>query len=165
MKLFDCVNFLGMYWNEPELQPLLDEFAVNKPPKIAKGETDGRLLLKKSGVELIFTDERSVKVPNKNFPEGAMVLSNITFYLTATNGYKVYSGHLPDGIKPNVTKNEVLNAFGLPNNLKYSPTGQLLPDQDDWIMRWDKQGFVIFFTFTDEGIATDLALQLPLDQA
>lgn len=165
MELFEHVKFLGMYWGAPALQPLMEELVISKPPKIAKNETDGRLLFKRTGVELIFTDERSVNIDSKNYPEGSMILSNITFYLAAMAGYKIYSGQLPDGIRANVTKNEVLKVFGYPNNLKYSSAGQLLPGEDDWIMRWDKQGFVIFCTFTEEGTATDLALQLPLDQA
>lgn len=165
MEIFDYVKFLGMYWSEPSLKPLLDELSISKAPKIQKGDQTGHLLLKKLGIEITFKDERFIKIPGKEFPEGGMVLCNICFYLTNEDGYKPYSGRLPNYIKPEATKADVLKAFGFPNNLKYSPAGKLLPGEDDWIMRWDKQGFVIFCTFTEEGTATDIALQLPLDQA
>ena len=165
MELFDYIKFLGMYWGEYGLQPLVESIKIIKPPKIAKGETDGYLLFKKLGVELIFTDERSLNIPSKSFPEGAMVLSNITFYLAKKDGYHPYTGKLPDGMKLGASKTEIIKVFGLPNTPQYSPAGELLPDEDDWMMRWDKDGFAMFCTFSEEGFATDLALQLPLDQA
>jgi hypothetical protein len=165
MEFFDHVKFLGMYWGEPGMQPLVDTLKISKPPKIAKGDRTGHLLFKKLGLELTFKDERFVKIPNKVFPEGSVVLCNIRFYLTDEDAYKPYAGALPTCISPNATKVEVLQGLGIPNFPKYSPAGKLLPDEDDWKMRWDKNSFVIFCTFNDEGTATDIALQLPLDQA
>jgi hypothetical protein len=165
MEFFDYVKFLGMYWGEQGLQPLVEALSISKPPKIPKAERDAYLLLKKMGVELIFTDERFVKIPDKVFPEGAMVLCNATFYLTNRDGYKPYAGKLPKSMKLEETKTEMLKAFGIPNFPKYSPSGKLLPDEDDWKMRWDRPDHVLFCTFNDDGTATDIGLQLPLDQA
>lgn len=165
MEFFDHVKFLGMYWGEPSLQPLVDALGISKTPRIAKGEKTGQMLFKKLGVELIFKDERFVKIPGKLLPEGAMVLSNLTFYLTKSDGYHPYNGALPSGIKLGISKADVLKVFGSPDDPRYTPAGQLLPGEDDWMMRWDKQGFAMYCAFSEEDAATDLALQLPLDQA
>jgi hypothetical protein len=143
----------------------VNALAISKAPKISKGDKTGHLLFKKIGIELIFKDERFVKIPGKVFPEGAMVLSNVTIYLSEEDGYLPYTGSLPTGIGPNASKEGVLKGFGIPNSPKYSPAGKLLPDEDDWIMRWDRPDHVLFCTFNDEGTVTDMALQLPLDQA
>ena len=165
MEFFDYAKFLGMYWGEQGLQPLINALEISKAPKIPKGEKTGHLLFKKIGIELIFKDERFVKIPGKILPEGAMVLCNASFYLTGEHGFKPYKGKLPNGMKLDGSKEDVLQAFGRPNLPKYLPSGQLAPDEDDWIMRWDRSGHAMFCTFNDEGTATDIALQLPLDQA
>lgn len=166
MEFFDYVKYLGMYWGEPGIKPLVDALAISKPPKkISKGDEDGFIDQKKIGVCLTFTDERFLKKSSKLFPEGAMVLCNIRVYLTNSNGYKPYAGNLPKGMKLDASKTDVLQALGFPNDPKYSRSGELLPDEDDWKMRWDRSNHVLFCTFSDEGTATKLALQLPLDQA
>lgn len=165
MEFFDYAKFLGMYWGEPSLQPLVDALGITKVPKLAKDDVSVYLEFKKAGFFLIFKDERFVKITGKVFPEGAVVLCHVRFYLTSSDGYKPYAGKLPKSMNLDATKADMLKAFGFPNDPKYLPSGQLAPDEDDWMMRWDRPDHVLFCTFNDDGTATDIALQLPLDQA
>jgi hypothetical protein len=164
MEMMDYVKFLGMYWGEPALQPLIEQLKSSKPPKISKGDVTGHLEFKKIGIYLVFRDERFVKIPGKSFPEGAIVLSNISFYLIKKDGYQSYTGNLPGGIESGATKTEVIKVFGFPNDPKYSTTGELLPDEEDWMMRWDHLNHVMFCSFNDDDQAISIGLQLPLDQ-
>ena len=165
MEMMDYVKFLGMYWGESALQPLIEKLRASKPPKISKGDVTGHLEFKKTGIYLVFRDERFVKIPGKSFPEGAMVLSNISFYLIKKDGYQPYTGNLPSRMVSEATKAEMINVFGFPNDPKYSSTGELLPGEEDWMMRWDHPNHVMFCSFNDDGQATSIGLQLPLEQA
>jgi hypothetical protein len=165
MTILDYVKYLGLYHGEEALQPLLSQLGLAKAPKLAKGDITTHLSAKALGVELCFRDERFVKIPDKQFPEGALVLSNITFYGEGHSGYKTYADVIFPGITWGSTKPEVLRAFGIPNAPSFSTTGELLPGEDDWNMRWDRADHCLFFTFTDEGQISDAAIQLPLDQA
>lgn len=165
MELFDYVKFLGMYWGEPGLQPLVNALGISKPQKISRGDVDGYLEFKKNGLYLVFSDEKTINIPNKILPEGAMVLSGFGFYLKSKDGYKPYTGKLSNGISSDATKAEVLKLVGIPSKPKYSPTGGLMPGEDDWNMRWDREGYFMSCIFSDVGVATRFAIQLPLDQA
>jgi hypothetical protein len=165
MKFFEHVKYLGMYWGEPSLQPLIDALGITKAPKLPKGDTDAYVEIKKSGLFLIFSDERTVNIPGKVFPEGALVLTNLTFYLTDKDGYSSYKGAVPSGVSQNATRADVLKAMGFPSSPKYSPDGVLLPDENDRMMRWDKAGHFVFCAFASDGKASRTGLQLPLDQA
>lgn len=165
MEFFDHVKYLGMYWGEPSLQPLIDALGITKAPKLPKGDTDAYVEIKKSGLFLIFSDERTIKIPGKVFPEGALVLSNLTFYLADKDGYRTYKGAMPRGLSPNTTRADALEAMGLPSSPKYSPDGVLLPDENDRMMRWDKADHFVFCAFASDGKASRTGFQLPLDQA
>ena len=165
MTIFDYVPYLGLSYGEAALQPLLFQLRITTAPKLAKNDEDTHLSAKSLGIEICFTDERFVNIPGKQFPEGALVVSNITFYGEGHPGYSVYSGSIFPGITLASTKADVLRTFGIPNSPIYSDTGELLPDEDDWNMRWDRTDHCFFFTFTDEGEISDMAIQLPLDQA
>ncbi len=165
MEMMDYVKFLGMYWGESALQPLIEKLRASKPPKISKGEVDGHLEFKKLGIYLVFSDERFVKIPGKSFPEGAMVLSNISFYLIKKDGYQPCTEKLPGSMKIPFEKMHALKFFGTPNVPQYSADGNLLPGEDDWKMRWDHPNHVMFCSFNDDGHATKIGLQLPLEQA
>lgn len=165
MEFFDHVKYLGMYWGEPSLQPLVDALGITKAPKLPKGDTDAYVELKKSGLFLIFSDERTVNIPGKVFPEGALVLTNLTFYLSDKDGYRSFKGAVPRGILPNATKADVLKAMGIPSSPKYSPDEALLPDENDRMMRWNKVNHFVFCAFASDGHASRTGLQLPLDQA
>ena len=165
MDKFYYINFLGMQWGESGMQPLVDYLKIIKAPKISKGDRTGHSLFKKFGVELTFKDEQFINIPGRVFPEGAMVLCNIRFYLQDGDGYKTYKGKLPDGISLPFTKNNAFKLFGVPNFPKYSAAGELLSGEDDWMMRWDRPKHLIFCSFDDEDRATEFGIQLPLDQA
>jgi hypothetical protein len=165
MEFFEHVKYLGMYWGEPSLQSLIDALGITKAPKLPKGDITSHLELKKAGIYLVFRDERFVKIPNKVFPEGALVLSNISFYLVEKDGYKKYQGLLPKGLLPETSSQMALAAFGSPSNLKHSPDGDLIPPETYRVLRWDRKEFCLFLSFNDKQQARDIALQLPLDQA
>lgn len=165
MEFFEHVKYLGMFWGEPSLQPLIDALGITKAPKLSKGDITSHLELKKVGIYLVFRDERFVKIPNKVFPEGALVLSNISFYLVDKDGYRTYKGSTPRGLSPNTTRADVLEAMGFPSSPKYSSDGVLLPDENDRMMRWDKSDHFVFCAFASDGKASRTGLQLPLDQA
>ncbi len=165
MEFFEHVKYLGMYWGESSLQPLIDALSITKAPKLSKGDTDAYVEIKKSGLFLIFSDERTINIPGKVFPEGALVLSNLTFYLVDKDGYRAYKGATPRGISPNTTRADVLIAMGLPSSPKYSPAGVLLPGENDRMMRWDKADHFVFCAFASDGKASRTGLQLPLGQA
>ncbi len=164
MMIFDYVKYLGLYYGEALLQPLLAELGITKTPKLEKNDTTVHLSAKGLGVELCLKDEVLVKIPGKIFPEGALVLSNLTFFLKGGEGYAPFVGEIASGVTSKSTKEDVKAAFGLPDWPSYSVDGVLLPGEDDWNMRWDRADHCFFFTFTDEGLLSDVAIQLPLDQ-
>lgn len=165
MPIFDYVKYLGLYYGEEALEPLLAKWGFKKAPKLEKGDTATYLTSKELGVELCFDDERVVKIPGKEIPEGALVVSNIRFYVKGRAGYKPYQGALCPEITPSSTKPDVRRVLGMPNAPAYSSAGELLPGENDRIMRWDRADHCFFIAFTSEGEISNLGIQLPLDQA
>ena len=165
MTIFDYVPYLGLPYGEASLQQLLSDLGITTTPKLEKDDDDTHLSAKSLGIELCFTDERFVNIPGKQFPEGTLVVSNITFYGEGHPGYNTYSGSIFPGITLSSTKEDVLSIVGTPNFPSYSAKGELLPGEDDWHMRWDRANHCFFFSFTDEGKISDIAIQLPLNQA
>ena len=165
MEFFDHVKYLGMYWGEPSLQPLIDALGITKAPKLPKGDTDAYVEIKKSGLFLIFSDERNVNVPGKVFPEGALVLTNLTFYLAEKDGFKQFRGKLPRDVPFDSSSQMALALFGTPSNLKFTTGGAQIPPETYRVLRWDRKDFCLFLSFNDKQHAKDIALQLPLDQA
>ncbi|WP_418648818.1 hypothetical protein ACNQFN_11135 [Thauera butanivorans] len=166
MTIFDYVEYLGLYYGEAPLQPLLTELELTKAPKLARGDSTTYLSAKKKGVELCFDEERSVKITGKQFPEGALVLSNIRFYGKDNPGYGVYSGCIFLGITMDSTRLDVLHVLGAPDSRKFYSDKEELPlGENEWKMRWDRTDHCIFFTFNEDGSISNMSIQLPLDQA
>ncbi|WP_341645987.1 hypothetical protein [Thauera sp. SDU_THAU2] len=166
MTIFDYVKYLGLYYGEAPLQPLLAELDLAKAPKLARGDMTTYLSAKTKGVELCFDEERSVQISGKQFPEGALVLSNIRFYGKNNPGYGAYSRCIFPGITLGSTRLDVLHTFGAPNSRKFYSDKEELPlGESEWKMRWDRADHCVFFTFNEDGLISNISIQLPLDQA
>lgn len=165
MTIFDYVQYLGLYYGEASLQPVLSEFGLTSIPRLPKDDNTTYLSAKKTGIELCFKDERFVNIPGKQLPEGALVVSNIRFYGEGHPGYSAYAGNIYRDITLASTKADVLRAFGIPNAPSYLASGELIPGENDWKMRWDRADHCFFITFDDDGNISSLSIQLPLTQS
>lgn len=164
MSILNYVKFLGNYYGEQQFNDLLLGFGISKPPKIDRGDITTYLSAKKIGVEFCFRDEKYINNPQKSFPEGALVVSNIRFYGFGVTGYGSYQGAIFSDVTLKSQKKEIIELIGLPNAPKFSETGEPLPGENASVFRWDRSDHCLFFAFSKDGAIRNVAIQLPLDQ-
>ncbi|MDI3722975.1 hypothetical protein QK353_13700 [Pseudomonas aeruginosa] len=76
----EYINFLGYYYGEEELNLLLNALAIAEAPVLPRGDTDTYLLKESAGIELTLSDAESLKFPERDYPDGALVLTNVRYY-------------------------------------------------------------------------------------
>lgn len=133
---------IGLYYGEPLLADLLSQLNISEKPKLERGDDTAYVSNHALGVELTFKDEHALNQPRREYPEGALVLSNMRFYGVPTEGFSVFRGALPRGIQFGATRQQVISAFGTPDRASLS--GDLLSWEED--VAW----FQIAFGDNDE---------------
>jgi hypothetical protein len=151
MKSFDYVKLLGLFYGEEELSSLLSELSLTTKPKIARGDRDVSLVASDAGVELTFTGERALDVKLREYPDGALVLSNVFFHTHADGAIKAYMGELPSPLAKTMNKQQVIASLGQATWTK--PDGALL--------RWDMDKHCKSVKFSDSGEMSLVGVQLP----
>jgi len=142
-------KFLGKFHGETDIVNLMNEFDITEKPKLPRGDIDAYLTNHKKGIDFTFTDERHLDVKAINYPEGALVLSNIRFNGVADKHYKKYDGTLPEGVSFGMSKLEVIKLMGNPVVGRRN-------------LRWDREGYCFFAEFDDADKLIEFAIQLPV---
>jgi hypothetical protein len=96
------------------------------------------------------------------YPKGAAVLSNIRCIGRDIQGFKKYEGILCEGISFGSSKMDVLKVFGYPNDPEYDVNGRIGPDENDNLMRWDREGYCFFARFDTTNTLIVFSIQLPV---
>lgn len=148
----DYSQVLGLYFGEPELATWLQEQEIKGTPVLPRGDFDAYLSKATAGIELIFTDSEAVTSPERNYPDGALVLSNISFYGEATDDFSVFTGKLPSGISFDLTSSDLIDKLGTPE--WKSPRGNRI--------RWDMGRYRLHVTLGADNCASIVSVGLPI---
>jgi hypothetical protein len=148
----NAINYLGFYYGEKELELLFTELAIKAAPKIKRDEITTHSVSKELGVVLTFRRERFLDVQLREYPEGALVLSNILFYGVKNPTCKVWKGKLPYDVTFGQNKDALIKRLGVPE----------IDDSEMNIMRWDKEGHAVFADMNDDLALEIFSVQLPV---
>lgn len=110
-------QFFGTSQDDPQLKGALASAGVKKLPKLDKGQTSVQFELKGLGLELIMTDEASLKeLKDQDVGEGPLIMSGVLAKLGKSHGRDAYMGKLPFGIAPNMSQDAVRRLLGTPTS-------------------------------------------------
>jgi hypothetical protein len=146
------ISVLGKYFGEAELTSFLAEFEITDKPKLKRGDTTAHLSNESLGVELTFRDADALRVKTRNYPDGALVLSNVRFYGDNSSTYKPFAEPLPLGVVFGDSKSALLSKLGEPAR----------DNERLKLMRWDLQGFCAFASLSEAGVLETFDIQLPV---
>jgi|GEM_PF-889810 hypothetical protein len=145
------VSVLGKYFGEVELTLFLAELNILKLPKIPRDESDIIVEVKDHGIELTFQNEDSLDVSFREYPDGAVVLSNIFFHGVETKNHGMFRLDLPFNLSYSMNKEDAAKALG--SEPWVNKSGNLL--------RWDFGKYCISTQFDDGGRMELVGVQLP----
>lgn len=151
MENTNYIDLLGQYYSEPELDKFLGKLDIVKPPQIPRGERDVTIENTVQGTELTFTNEQSLDISFRKYPEGALVLSNIFFHAVKTDEHNAFQFTLPLNITFEMDKNGIRKLLGKENWTNAKET----------LLRWDFEKYCISSRFGDDGYLELLGVQLP----
>jgi hypothetical protein len=143
---------IGLYYGEPQLEDLLLKFHISEKPKLAQGDDTTYLSNRELGLELTFEDADSLEQPFREYPDGALVLSNIRFYGTSSEDFSPFKGELPNGIQFGTKRQELISTLGNPDW-----TGML-----NTKLRWNKGLSWLLVSLNDNDEAEIVSLQHPM---
>ena len=99
MDFMAWTKLLGRTQEDPDLKAALAAAGVKKIPKLDEGDTFVQVELKGHGLELILTDEASLKeLDDQDLGEGPLIVTGVLAKLAKSHGRDLYSGALPSGI-------------------------------------------------------------------
>ncbi|MDH0090947.1 hypothetical protein N7373_05775 [Achromobacter mucicolens] len=147
----EYINFLGYYYGEEELNPLLNALAIAEVPVLPRGDTDTYLLKESAGIELTLSDAESLRFPERDYPDGALVLTNVRYYGKKIGEFSIFQGALPCGIKFGQTKADLISLLGEPE----------WKNDDESRLRWVRGSHRIHVTLDRDGKAIILSGGLP----
>lgn len=107
-------EYLGYYYGETNIDTLLAALGINEPPILPRGDNNAHLSNEIKGIELTFSDSESLSTPQRDYPDGALVLANIRFYGRKIEEFSIYQGELPYGIRFGLNKSELISLLGEP---------------------------------------------------
>jgi len=142
---------IGLYYGEPQLEDLLSKLNISAKPKLKRGDDTTYLSSHELGVELTFEDADSLSQPRREYPDGALVLSNIRFYGVPTGLFSAFKGTLPRGIQFGTKRQELISALGEPDWA--APSGRKF--------RWEKDIVWLLISMSDRDEAEIVSLQHP----
>jgi hypothetical protein len=146
------ISVLGKYFGEAELTSFLAEFEITDKPKLKRGDSTTYLTKEARGIELTFDDVEALDVSTREYPDGALVLSNVRFYGAQIGSYQPFVGQLPLGVIFGDSKSALLSKIGVPAE----------DDEDLRLLRWDFQGFCVFAKLSKSGDLRIFGVQLPV---
>ncbi len=134
MKLF------GTSQDDPQLKAALAAAGVKKLPKLDDEETSVQLELKGHGLELILTDEASLKkLEDQDVGEGPLILSGVVAKLGKSQGRDLYAGKLPLGVAATMSQDAVRKLLGKPTTTgERHPVDIWTSQQQEVVARYPK---------------------------
>ena len=144
------VYVLGKYFGESEITELLSELDVQEKPKLKRGDDTTFLSKPTKGIELTFEDSEALITSAREYPEGALVLSNIRFYGVKTDEFSLFQDKLPFNVNFGDDKNTLISKLGQP--VLSNPSGTK--------MRWDSQAVSMFASLNQSGHLEIFSIQL-----
>ncbi len=111
----DYEGLIGLYFGESSLAAWLAHLGIRDTPRLERGEDTAYLSNKGLGIELTFEDSESLDEPDREYPDGALVLVNIRFYGTGIGDFSPFDGELPRGLEFGVNQSELVERFGRPD--------------------------------------------------
>ncbi|MGU2288611.1 hypothetical protein ACSEQ4_06625 [Pseudomonas aeruginosa] len=145
-------KFLGYYYGEEKLDILLKDLSIDEIPVLPRGDTDAYLLKEADGIELTLSDSESLRFPERDYPDGALVLASVRFYGKEIGDFSVFQGVLPYEIKFGQKKDELISLLGEPE--WRSP--------DESRLRWVRGNHRVHITLDNDGKAIIVAAELPI---
>lgn len=143
---------IGMYYGEPKVDDLLSQLMILDKPKLKRGDDTTYLSNHELGVELTFEDAESLDQPRREYPDGALVLTNIRFYGISVGLFSAFKGTLPHGIEFGTKREELLSNLGEPGWISSSGNK----------FRWETEEPWLLVSMNDRGEAEILSLQHPM---
>lgn len=147
----DYAKYIGLYFGEQSLSDWLARLGIQEKPRLKRGDDTTFLANRSQGIELSFEDSEFLSRPQRAYPDGALVLSNIRFYGVETDDFSVYTGELPFGIRFAEDKANVVSRIGVPE--AENPKGTKL--------RWNKDGILLFVSLDDNNRVAVVSIQHP----
>lgn len=124
------MKFFGTSQDAPQLKAALATARVKKVPKLNDEETSIQFELKGHGLELVMTDESTLKkLKDQDVGEGPLIMSGVVAKLGKSHGRDAYMGKLPFGVAADMSQDVVRNLLGKPTS-----TGERHP-VDIWTRR------------------------------
>jgi len=144
-------KFLGTTQDDAGLKAALAAAGVKRIPKLGDDETFVQIELKGMGLELILTDEASLKeLEDQDLGEGPLILSGVLAKLGKTHGRDLYAGVLPSGIHAAMSQADMRKLLGNPS------------ESDVDVDIWKKDGVEVSVDYTKGGSSLSaLSLMLP----
>jgi len=144
MRAKDLVTFLRKTDDSPEIQKLLTELGVTKPPRLKRGDLYAYVQLPKKGLVLVFRESDDPKTSQ-------IVLVDVQIFSSAKKGYSTYAGELPDGLTFSDTRAETTKRLGKPS------------ESDGNEDTWARKGYNLIVQYNREtGQAQMLHLAVPV---
>ena len=145
-------QYLGIYSGEANLGDLLKSLNIHEQPILARGETDTYLSKETAGIELTFSDSETLKSPERDYPDGALVLVNIRYYGKQIGQFSIYQGVLPYGIKFGLKKAALLTLLGEPE----------WKNPQESRLRWIRENHRVHVTLSHNEEVAVVSVGLPL---
>ncbi|MBP0714328.1 hypothetical protein ABXK61_13495 [Burkholderia sola] len=145
-------EFLGYYYGEEKLDLLLKELSIDETPVLPRGDKDTYLLNEAAGIELTFSDSESRNFPERDYPDGALVLFNVRYYGKEIDGFSIFQGTLPYGIKFGQKKSDLISLLGDPE----------WRNPDESRLRWVRGNHRVHVTLDNGGKAIIVSVGLPI---
>ena len=155
MKGDDFIPLLGLTSDDAKVKSFLGSCGINKQPKLKRGELTAILENKKLGLEITFRDERylDVRPKEKEYEEGALVLSNVRAYGEGDANFEKFQGELSHALKFEFGRNETEAKLGKP-----ADESEFFP-----LLRWDYDGHCLFVRFNKQlSEIREASVQLPI---
>ena len=146
------ISVLGKYFGEAEITSFLTGLEITDKPKLKRGDVTTHLSNNSLGVELTFRAADALRVSTRDYPDGALVLSNVSLYGDQSDDFQPFVGPLPLGVVFGDSKSALLSKLGVPTR----------DNEELRLMRWDFQGYCAFAKLSESGVLRVFGIQLPV---
>lgn len=154
MDLSNVTQLLGAFYPEAQLKQFLGLLGFSEKPQLPRDSTSTHLLRYDLGIEIILTGERYLDKPLRDYPEGALVLENISFYGAKSSEFSQFNGILPHGLQYGLTLKQLSAVFGEPAWF----------DEELAKARWDLAEYAVFVDFDKQGCSDGYGFQMPVSE-
>ncbi len=154
MNFSNVTQLLGAFYPEPQLKQFLDALGFHEKPRLPRDSTNAHLLRHDLGIEIIFTGERYLDQPMREYPEGALVFECISFYGAKDSDFSRFDGPLPHALEFGLTLKQLSSEFGQPAFF----------DEELALARWDLPQYAVFANFDHDGCSDVYSFQMPVSE-